>query len=137
MIQYKRHYIITKEIKGVYKVKLLISGSRGITDFDLAPYIPQNTDTIICGGAKGIDQIAEAYADRMHLAKIIVRPQYERFGRAAPLKRNEEMVRMADEVLIIWDGVSRGTEYTAKKAEEMKKTLYRIVVSDAELSNRE
>ena len=118
-------------------MKLLISGSRGITDFDLAPYIPQNTDTIICGGAKGIDQIAEEYADRMHLAKMIVRPQYERFGRAAPLKRNEEMVRMADEVLIIWDGVSRGTDYTAKKAKDMQKPLRMVLVSDAEQINRE
>ena len=118
-------------------MKLLISGSRGITDFDLAPYIPKNTDTIICGGAKGVDQIAEAYADRMHLAKMIVRPQYERFGRAAPLKRNEEMLRMADEVLIIWDGVSRGTEYTAKKAKDMQKPLRMVLVSDAGQINRE
>ncbi len=45
-------------------------------------------------------------------------------GRAAPLKRNEIMVDLADEVLVIWDGKSRGAQYTAKYAEKMgKKTI--------------
>lgn len=34
-------------------MKLLIIGSRSITDFDLSPYISADADTIIRGGAKG------------------------------------------------------------------------------------
>ena len=37
-------------------MKLLIVGSRGITDFDLTPYIPSEADTIISGGADGVSQ---------------------------------------------------------------------------------
>ena len=37
-------------------MKLLIAGSRGITDFDLAPYIPDGTDTIISGGVVSKEQ---------------------------------------------------------------------------------
>ncbi|MBR2460433.1 MAG: hypothetical protein IKB34_04305 [Clostridia bacterium] len=44
-------------------MKLLIIGSRSITSFDLSPYIPSDTDTIISGGAGGIDSLAEGYAD--------------------------------------------------------------------------
>ena len=40
-------------------MKLLIAGSRNITDFDLAPHIPAEVDTIISGGACGIDDLAE------------------------------------------------------------------------------
>ena len=105
-------------------MKLLVAGSRGIEEFDLSTYIPQNTDVIITGGAKGIDTIAERYADEHRLSKIIIRPQYNLYGRAAPLKRNEIMIDMADFVLVVWDGVSRGTKYTidyaVKKNKEMQ-----------------
>ena len=102
-------------------MKLLIVGSRSITDFDLSPYVSEEVDTIISGGANGIDALAEQYADARRISKYIVRPQYNLYGRAAPLKRNEQMVDMADAVLVIWDGVSKGTQFTLKYAEKMGK----------------
>lgn len=104
-------------------MKLLIVGSRSIESFDLAPHVPEDTDTIISGGAGGVDTLAEQYADTHRLSKYIIRPRYELYGRAAPLKRNEEMVDIADAVLVIWDGVSRGTQHTIKYAKNKGKTL--------------
>ena len=112
-------------------MKLLIVGSRSITRFDLSAHIPQCTDTIISGGAKGIDTLAEEYADRKQISKYIVRPNYKLYGRAAPLKRNEIMVDMADAVLIIWDGHSKGTEYTLKYAQKTNKTFYLVKIQGA------
>ena len=91
-------------------MKLLIAGSRGIENFDLSKYIEKDIDTILSGGAKGIDTLAEEYADKMRLSKIILRPRYDLYGKAAPIKRNEELVNMADKILIIWDGASKGTK---------------------------
>ncbi len=90
-------------------MKLLIVGSRSIKNIDIAPYVPEGVDTIISGGADGIDSLAEQYADTHRLSKYIIRPRYDRWKRFAPLKRNTEMVDMADIVLIIWDGRSKGT----------------------------
>ena len=95
-------------------MKLLIVGSRSITNFDLSPYISADVDTVISGGAGGIDSLAERYADTHRLSKYILRPRYNFYGRFAPLKRNKEMVDMADAVLVIWDGCSKGTQYTLK-----------------------
>ena len=97
-------------------MKLLIVGSRSIKDFNLEEHIPPQVDLIISGGAEGVDSIAEKYADKHGLSKLILRPEYARYGKGAPLKRNEVMVEMADEVLVVWDGVSRGTRYTAEFA---------------------
>ena len=107
-------------------MKLLIVGSRSITSFDLSPYVPSETELIISGGATGIDTLAEEYADQKKISKLILRPQYYKYGKAAPLKRNECMVDLADQVLIIWDGISRGAQYTAKYAKKMGKP-FRII----------
>lgn len=107
-------------------MKILIVGSRSISEFDLTPHIPIEADTIISGGAAGIDTLAEQYADEHGLEKIIVRPKYSRYRRAAPLKRNEQMVDMADLVLVIWDGASKGTAYTLRYAEKRGKRVHLI-----------
>ena len=104
-------------------MKLLVVGSRSITDFNLSPYIPPEADTIVSGGACGVDCLAEQYADLHHLSKYIMRPRYDLYGRAAPLKRNEQMVDISDAVLVIWDGCSKGAQYTLKYAEKKDKPI--------------
>ena len=111
-------------------MKLLIIGSRTITDFDLTNHIPEETSLIISGGAQGIETVAEQYADSHGIEKLIIKPQYDKFGRAAPLKRNEEMVDIADAVLAVWDGRSKGTEYTLKYAQKKNKTIIRIITTE-------
>lgn len=109
-------------------MKLLIVGSRSINEFDLSEYIPDDTELIISGGAKGIDSVAEKYADSNNISKLILRPKYKLYGRVAPIKRNEEMVNISDAVLVIWDGRSKGTKYTAEYAKRKKKPV-KIVLS--------
>lgn len=104
-------------------MKLLIVGSRSITDFDLSPYIKAEVDTVISGGACGIDCLAEQYADLHRLSKYILRPRYDLYGRVAPLKRNEQMVEMADAVLVIWDGRSKGAQYTIQYTKKRNKPI--------------
>ena len=109
-------------------MKLLIAGSRSIKTFGIDRFIPTETTLIISGGAAGIDTIAEEYADRMRISKIILRPDYKTFGRSAPLKRNEEMVDMCDRVLVFWDGVSKGTKYTINFAKKVGKPIEIIMI---------
>ena len=110
-------------------MKLLISGSRNIDEFDLSLYVPSETSVIITGGAIGIDALAEKYAKEHNIDTIIIKPQYNLYGRYAPLKRNEEMVNLADKVLIIWDGSSRGTKYTADFARKLNK-LQKVIIKN-------
>ncbi|MBQ7572866.1 MAG: hypothetical protein IJT23_01250 [Clostridia bacterium] len=109
-------------------MKLMIAGSRSITDFDISPYIPADTDVIISGGAKGIDFLVEQYADKMRISKYIVRPNYAKYKRGAPLKRNCEMVDFADMVLVFWDNHSRGTKNTIDYANKTGKPIQVILV---------
>ena len=112
-------------------MKVLVSGSRSITEVDFEGLFPADTDTVICGGARGVDQLAEQYADAHQLQKMIFRPKYDLYGRAAPLKRNEKMVRLADFVIIIWDGKSKGTKFTANYAKKMGKPVLLLDLSSS------
>lgn len=107
-------------------MKVLIAGSRSIKNFDLSKYIPENTTLIISGGAEGVDTIAENYADSHSISKLIVRPDYKKYGRCAPIKRNEFMVDIANMIIVIWDGKSKGSLYTINYAE--KKNKDRIII---------
>lgn len=104
-------------------MKLLLIGSRSIETFDLSDYVPNDTELIITGGASGMDSIAEKFADQHKISKLVLRPQYHIYKKMAPLKRNEKMVDLADEILVIWDGKSKGTEYTIKYAQKRNKII--------------
>ena len=97
-------------------MKLLISGSRSIKTFDISEHITFDVDLIICGGADGVDRIAEQYADDNRISKLVLKPQYKLYGKAAPIKRNELMVDIADKILVVWDGASKGSEFTVRYA---------------------
>lgn len=107
---------------------ILIAGSRSITDFDLSPYVPGDVGLIITGGANGIDRLAENYADQHKISKMVLYPEYNLYGRAAPIIRNEKMVDVADFVLVIWDGKSKGSESTIRYAKKKQKSISIIQV---------
>ncbi len=110
--------------------RLLVVGSRKITDIDISKYIPKDVDTIISGGAKGIDTLAEQYADKHRLSKVIIRPDYSLPKKAAPLFRNQSMVILCSSVLAIWDGKSRGTKHTIDYAKKLKKDVTVININE-------
>lgn len=52
-------------------MKVAIVGSRNL-DVDISKYIPEETTTIVTGGAKGIDCLAEEFADKNNLKKLFL-----------------------------------------------------------------
>lgn len=112
-------------------MKVLVAGSRSIKKFDIEKLIPPNAELIITGGAEGIDKLAEEYADKRLLSKLVLRPQYSLYGRSAPIKRNELMVSISDICIIIWDGHSRGTQQTLAFARACGKEILLIKASQA------
>lgn len=67
--------------------------------------------SIVTGGAEGPDTEALRWARALDYNVVTVLPNYPRYGRAAPLWRNVEMVRAADEVVAFWDRKSKGTRH--------------------------
>ncbi len=77
-------------------MKIAIVGSRSLTNIVLEQYISNDVDEIVSGGAIGVDSCAAEYARRKGITFTEFLPQYERYGRAAPIVRNKEIVDYAE-----------------------------------------
>lgn len=92
-------------------MKVAVIGSRGLSVTDLGRYLPENTTEIVSGGARGVDTSAREYALSHGIKLTEFLPEYTRFGRSAPLKRNITIIEYSDIVIAFWDGKSRGTKF--------------------------
>lgn len=107
-------------------MKVLVCGSRTFSDADLLDRTLAQFDrgtgiTIISGGARGADSMAEDFAYAHKTQKIIHRAEWDLFGKRAGIIRNQKMIdENPDLVVAFWDGKSSGTADTLKRAKKAK-----------------
>lgn len=77
-------------------MKVAVIGSRGLSIPNLEAYLPEDTTEIISGGARGVDTSARNYALSHGIKLTEFLPEYETYGRSAPLKRNITIIENAD-----------------------------------------
>lgn len=106
-------------------MKVAVVGSRSITAYPLEGLIPADTTEIISGGARGVDTLARQYAQTHGIPCREILPDYARYGKGAPLRRNMEIIACADMVIALWDGKSTGT---AQVIAECRKTGKPLVI---------
>lgn len=112
-------------------MKVIIAGSRDITNYELVKkamercgFVPTE---IFSGTARGVDQLGERWA-REHSIPVRQFPaDWDRFGKSAGYKRNEEMAKRGDALVALWDGKSKGTHYMIQiaKAHKLKIKVYK------------
>lgn len=100
-------------------MKVGVIGSRGLTVDNLEQYLPENTTEIVSGGAKGIDTCARKYAISHGIKLTEFLPEYSRYGRGAPLKRNLQIIEYADVVIAFWDRQSKGTKNVIENCKKL------------------
>lgn len=104
-------------------MKVAVIGSRSITAYPLEDVIPAEATEIISGGARGADAIAREYALQHGVPLTEIRPEYARYGKGAPLRRNLEIIARADIVIALWDGKSTGTAQVIAECRKTGKSL--------------
>lgn len=88
-------------------MRIAIVGSRKIKAIDIPKYV-SSEDEIVSGGAEGVDRCAAEYARKNGMQFTEFLPQYHLYGRAASIKRNEQIVDYADKIIVFGDGSSKG-----------------------------
>lgn len=102
-------------------MKIAVIGSRNISVLDLEKYLPRENIEIVSGGATGVDSYAADFARKEGIKLTEFLPEYKKYGRAAPIIRNKQIVDYADEVIAFWDGKSKGTLSVIKYCEKTGK----------------
>lgn len=98
-------------------MKVIIAGTRTIDDEKFVnSCIEKGADSlyfiteIITGGSRGVDALAEKWANKKRIPIHVCQAEWEKYGRKAGPIRNEQMAKKADALIAIWDGESHGTK---------------------------
>lgn len=108
---------------------LLICGSRNYNNYSEFEKITnlvlknQKDVTIVSGGAKGADKLAERYCCIKNIKIFIFNAKWDKYGKSAGFIRNAEMIDFIREknnngVLAFWDMESNGTKHTIESAKK-------------------
>jgi len=82
--------------------KLAIVGSRDFEDYEtmknfiVSQINLDDFDTVVSGGARGADLLAERFADDFNKLKVIFKPDWSRYGNKADFLRNTDIIETAD-----------------------------------------
>lgn len=115
--------------------KVIIAGSRGFSNYKLLKekcneYLREKRKEyniiIISGGARGADTLGEKYAQDEGFSLEVFPANWNKFGKSAGFRRNEQMGEVADALIAFWDGKSHGTKHMIEIMEN-KKLLVRVV----------
>ena len=105
-------------LKGLIRISLLTNTSLDKTNLNF-----------VVGGAKGVDTIAEEIFNAEY--KIIkIFPDWNKYGKRAGYKRNAEMIKISDGLIVIWDGQSKGTKNTIDLAIEKQIPIFVEIVKE-------
>ena len=110
--------------------RLVVAGCRDFHDYSVASseitkhlqkLDAEYSVIIVSGCAEGADKLGERYASEHNLTVERFPADWERYGRGAGPKRNAQMAKVADGVLVFWDGKSRGTKNMIENAKKANK----------------
>ncbi len=110
-------------------MKIAVVGSRDVFPSEemLKEHL-SGASEIISGGALGADTCAASYAEKNGIKLTEFMPQYELYGKAAPIVRNKKIADYADKIIAFWNGSSKGTLSVIKYAEKTGKDCLVILI---------
>ncbi len=111
-------------------MKIAVIGSRNFNDYDylkdklLIIINDLENCTIISGGARGADSLGERFAKEFKIDTLILKPDWEKFGKSAGFLRNKDIIENSDIVCAFWDSKSAGTKHSINLAKKTKKDTF-------------
>ena len=114
--------------------RIIVCGTRSFEDYKLMTKVLDKIIKdfgedveIVSGHATGADSLGERYAKEHNLKCCVFEANWEKHGKKAGFLRNSQMLDYGSEigienalVVAFWDGVSRGSLDTMKKAQRLK-----------------
>lgn len=106
-------------------MRTIIAGSRTIgeraTKWLVTQIVQQKNlivTEVVSGTARGVDKGGELYASANKIPVKQFPANWDKHGKSAGYIRNKEMAQHGEQVIILWDGVSKGTNHMVELAKE-------------------
>jgi len=117
-------------------MRVIIAGSRTITDpLELEKAIKLSgfdITEVFSGGAMGPDSLGEAWANKNRIPVRFYCPDWDTFGKKAGPIRNSLMAADAEALILVWDGLSKGSKDMLNKANAKDLKVYVHLVKKEE-----
>lgn len=106
-------------------MKVAVIGSRNFNDYEKVKQVlsTKNITLLVSGGAKGADTLGQKYAEEHDIETKIFLPDWEKYGKKAGFLRNSDIINESELVIAFWDGFSKGTLDSLKKAKKGNKNI--------------
>lgn len=110
-------------------MKVIIAGGRNFFNYE---FLKMKCDVIlhgkpiveiVSGTANGADRLGERYAKEKGYTITQFPAQWDKFGKSAGYKRNQQMAEYADSLIVFWDGKSRGSKHMIDIAKSQGLTI--------------
>ena len=104
-------------------MSLAIVGSRNFSNYSLLEkkvlefITDKKITTIVSGGAKGADHLAELFARAQNLELHIFLPDWKKYDLLAGPVRNSQIIEISDYLIAFPSRTGRGTQDSIKKAQ--------------------
>lgn len=114
-------------------MKLIVAGGRDFTDTnrmiaELQKLVESGeiTDSpeLVCGMARGADMLAYSLWANNRMPIHNFPANWNKHGKSAGYKRNQEMGEFADAAVCFWDGNSKGTKHMIDIMSRLNKPVY-------------
>lgn len=122
-------------------MKLIIAGSRTIDKNKLLSLFDINNlldmfdlewpKEFVHGGCpKGADAYCAEIADSYHDTTMVevFKADWDKYGKSAGPRRNKEMAKYSDVLILIWDGESRGSKNMKEEMIKLNKPVYEVII---------
>ena len=122
---------------------VIVAGSRSIKDYSIVKKTIEESGWkityVVSGKAPGVDTLGEQWADEngvkvkpfpanwsdINVPGAVVRKnKYGYYNAVAGHLRNEEMAKVADALILVWDGVSTGSADMKSRAKKHKLRIF-------------
>ena len=115
-------------------MKVIIAGGRNFTDYQK---LKETCDTIlwdqtnieiVSGNCRGADLLGEQYAKERGYKIAQFPADWNKYGKSAGPKRNQQMANYTEALIAFWDGKSRGTKHMIEMAKQSKLRMIILVI---------
>lgn len=114
-------------------MKLIVAGGRdfantGLLISSLTELVEQgkipDSPELVCGMARGADMLAYSLWANNRMTIHNFPANWNKHGKSAGYKRNQEMGNFADAAVCFWNGESKGTKHMIDIMEKLGKPVY-------------